>query len=421
MGQSAFKHCSEVGLVIVRSKGCYKTGRRRLKHGALASTVALMLAGCAMLPSSGPSTRAIKSEAGSESAVNAPVQIVDVNEAVARSLLAATSATSFSAALGDGIPVGSIVGKGDVLDIAIWEAPPAALFGAFVAGDPSLSSAMAGAPLIARNGALPEQMVGVDGMIRVPFAGTIPAAGRTLQQIAAEIQARLKGKAHDPQVIVRLARNVATNVTVVGEVANSVRMPLTAKGERLLDALASAGGVRQPVGKMTIQITRGDRVDAMPLSAVIRDPQQNIRLQADDVVTLLFQPYSFTVLGAARKNEEVPFEGTGLTLSQALGRVGGLEDQRADPRGVFIFRFEKPQHFEQNGQGLALTPEGRVPVIYRVDMRNPATLFVAQSFPIKDKDVIYISNAPLADFSKFLQAVSQIVYPIATIQNTNIF
>ncbi len=222
-------------------------------------------------------------------------------------------------------------------------------------------------------------------------------------------------------MIVRLASNATSNVTVVGDVTNNMRMPLTAKGERLLDALAGAGGAKQPVGKMTIQVTRGSLVEAMPLEAVIKDPRQNIRLQADDVVTLLFQPYSFTVLGAANKNEEVPFEGTGLTLSQALGRMGGLNDQRANPKGVFIFRFEDPKVFAGSAQALPTTPEGKVPVIYRVNMRDPTTLFVAQSFPIKDKDVIYISNAPLADFAKFLQAISQVVYPIAVIQTTNIF
>ncbi len=160
-------------------------------------------------------------------------------------------------------------------------------------------------------------------------------------------------------------------------------------------------------------------MEAMALGAVIKDPRQNIRLQAGDVVTLLFQPYSFTVLGAARSNQEIPFEGTGVTLSQAFGRMGGLEDQRANPKGVFIFRFENPEMFDDNSSSKT-PPTNKIPVIYRVDLRDPKTLFVAQNFFIEDKDVIYVSNAPLADFSKFLQAVSQIVYPIATLQSVNL-
>lgn len=381
---------------------------------------AALLSGCTILPSAGPRTGAIKNTAG-KTIQNAPVAIVDVTDGIARTVKDHSQPISFADQLGDGVLASSVIEIGDTLDISIWEAPPATLFGTMIGGSQlAMSSTLRPVP-DARGTNLPEQMVGESGTVNIPFAGRVQASGRTPDAIAQDIRTRLLGKAHDPQVIVRRSRNAATNVTVVGEVVNSGRMPLTAKGERLLDALANAGGVRQPVGKMTIQVTRGDHVGIMPLEAVIKDPRQNIRLQADDVVTLLFQPFSFTVLGAAKANQEVPFEATGLTLSQALGRMGGLDDQRANPKGVFIFRFEDPTVFPGNGQALPTTKDGKVPVIYRVNMRDPTTLFVAQSFPIKDKDVIYISNAPLADFSKFLQAVSQIVYPIATIQNTNIF
>ncbi len=348
--------------------------------------------------------------------------IVDATGAVAARLVSAYRPSTFAETLGEAPIAGTIIGPGDALDITIWEAPPAVLFGATTLGNPAAISSADVNSVIARANQLPSQVVGTDGEVDVPFAGRIRAAGHSPQDVAREIRSKLAGKAHEPQVIVRLAGNVTSNVTIVGDVVNNMRMPLTAKGERLLDALASAGGVKQPVGKMTIQVTRGDRVDAMSLETVIRDPNQNVRLQADDVVTLLFQPYSFTVLGAARNNQEIPFEGTGLTLSQALGRMGGLDDQRASPKGVFIFRFEDAALFSQDGKSPPeITKDGKVPVIYRVNMRDPTTLFVAQSFPIRDKDVIYISNAPLADFAKFLQAVSQVVYPIAVIQTTNIF
>jgi polysaccharide export outer membrane protein len=377
-----------------------------------------LLSACAALPYGGPSTKAISGAKGEAVAGNV-VQLVDVTEAASRKVAQFSTSPSFLEEFGEVALLGAVVGNGDVLDISIWEAPPAALFGTLSSGF-SLAASQGGIAT-ARSSSLPEQMVPEDGVIRVPFAGSITAAGRSTSQIAADIRARLLGKANDPQVLVRVVRNATSNVTVVGEVANSMRVPLTAKGERLLDALATAGGVRQPVGKMTIQMTRGSKVGAMPLEAVIKDPRQNVRLRADDVVTLLFQPYSFTVLGAARSNQEIPFEATGLTLSQALGRMGGLDDQRAHPKGVFIFRFEDPALFAAQGSAAPASANGKIPVIYRVDMRDPKTLFVAQAFPIRDKDVVYVSNAPLADFAKFLQAVSQIVYPIATIQNTNIF
>jgi len=393
------------------------TGPRRAPAWmAGAALAALILSGCSNLPRGGPKSSEIYRFGTEGGAVeNAPVQMLEVTGAVTRRLHEVMEPQSFAALLGETAPYGSVVGRGDVLDIGVWEAPPAVLFGSYGAvapGPAGVSADSSGA-----NTGLPQQFVNQDGTVRVPFAGTVPAAGRTPEAIAQDIQQRLAGKAHDPQVVVRIVRNAASDVTVVGDVATSTRMPLTTKGERVLDALASAGGVRQPVGKMTVQITRGDMVAAMPLSAVISDPQENVRLKASDVVTALFQPYSFTVLGAAGRNEEIPFESTGLTLSQALGRIGGINDQRANVRGVFIFRFEDPAVFTANGKAPPQTSDnGKVPVIYRVDMRNPGTLFAAQSFPIRDRDLIYVSNSPLADFQKFLQVVSQVVYPIISVQ-----
>ena len=261
-------------------------------------------------------------------------------------------------------------------------------------------------------------MVGPEGTITVPFAGAIPAVGRTPQQVAADIVRRLAGKANQPQLIVRRIGNATTGVTIVGDVTNSVRLPLTAKGEKLLDALAAAGGTKQAIGKMTLQLTRGGQVASLPLDYIIRNPAQNIRLQADDVVTVLYQPYSFTALGAVGNNAEINFESTGITLSQALGRIGGLQDNRADIKGVFVFRLEDPANLEPLPVGeRRLTPDGKVPVIYRVDLHNPASLFIAQTFPIHNKDVIYVSNAPGVDFQKFANIVSSTVFSIVNIGN----
>ena len=259
--------------------------------------------------------------------------MVEVTDSVARQILVAHRADSFAATFSTKTPSGYVVGAGDVLDVSIWEAPPAVLIGA--AAGPGLTSA--------RQTTLPEQIVNVDGFINVPFAGALKVVGKTPQQIEVEIAGRLANKANQPQVLVRVIRNATQNVTVVGEVATSRRMPLTAMGERLLDAVAAAGGVRQPVGKITIQLSRGEKVLSMPLDSVIRDPKQNVHLQPGDVVTALFQNQSFTALGATVKNAEIEFEAKGISLAQALGRMAGVRDNQADARGLFIFRFEEAE------------------------------------------------------------------------------
>jgi polysaccharide export outer membrane protein len=367
----------------------------------------LLACGCgSFMPTTGPSKSEIE-RVRTDSAAAAAIQIVDVDDAIARQLLSQRSLRLFSEVLGDDPIKSRTVGRGDVLEVSVWEAAPATLFGMTV-------PEVRGMPSTSRASTFPEQMVDGDGLISIPFAGRITAAGRSIAQIEQEIAARLKGKANQPEVLARVTRNLSSNATVVGEVTNSTRVPLTPGNERLLDALAAAAGVRQPVNKMTIQLTRGTSVFALPLETIIRDPRQNIYLKPGDVVTALFQSLSFTALGATGKNEEISFEAQGITLAQALARAGGLIDLRSNPRGVFIFRFEPKSALQWPRQPVATTPEGMVPVIYRIDLLDPNSFFVMQSFPMNDKDLLYVANAPVAELQKFLNVVFSVAYPVLT-------
>ena len=368
----------------------------------------MLVAGCSQLPTSGPSTREVQASTAGPGA--AAIQVVDVDDAITRRLLAQRTQHLFSETLGQAAAPYTGIGPGDVVEISIWEAPPATLFGTGAAAGADSRSATSGARAVV----LPDQMVDRDGSLNVPFAGKVQAAGQTLRAIEAEIVKRLNGKAHLPEVTLRQTRNVSAAVTVVGEVASSARVPITPAGERLLDALALAGGVRQPVSKMTLQVTRGANYYAMPLDSVIRDPRQNVPLRAGDVVTAIFQPLSFTALGATGKNEEVNFEAQGITLAQALARAGGLIDSRSDAQGVFIFRMEPKAALDWPRQPVSATPEGMVPVVYRVDLKNPSSFFVMQSFAVNNKDILYVSNAPATELQKFLNLVFSVAYPVLT-------
>ena len=348
------------------------------------------------------------------------IRVVELTNNVAQRLMIGGASPSFSQVLGDTPTATNLIGNGDTLDISIWEAPPAVLFGA--SGQSGLASAdgrmSTSARSIAQAAVLPEQVVDEDGHVQIPFAGAILAAGHTTAQIRDQIVAKLRGKAHDPQVLVRRTRNATRDITVVGEVQQNTRVPLTAKAERLLDALAAAGGPKQPINKTTIQITRANKVVSLPLAAVINDPTQNIHLRPDDVIAALYQPYSFTALGAVNRNTEIDFEGTGLTLAQALGRIGGLRDDRADIKGVFIFRFENIADADPTlANRASLTSEGKVPVIYRANLKNPATFFAAQAFPIRNRDIIYVSTAPLVDLMKFVNIVSSLAFTTTAVSN----
>lgn len=383
------------------------TDFHRVMSTSIQAFVVLFCVGCSTyspwLPSAGPSREQIQRAEGPT------VVLADVDDATARRLAVSRRGVNFGERLGAGGAVAAGVGPGDVLEVSIWEAPPATLFGGGAMDSPRAVGT-------SRGSALPDQMVNAEGRISVPFVGSLLVAGKSLAQIEEEIAARLRGKANQPQVLVRITRNATSNVTVVGEVAASQRVPLTPRGERLLDALAAAGGVKQPVGKLSVQITRGEKVLALPLDTIIRDPKQNVVLQAGDVLTVLHQPNSFTVLGATGRNEEVNFEAQGISLAQALARSGGLNDARADASGVFVFRFEEGDALDWPA-GVQRTPDGRVPVVYRADLKNPATFLAAQNFPVKDKDLLYVSNASGAELQKFLNIVLSAAYPVLNVIN----
>jgi polysaccharide biosynthesis/export protein len=388
---------------------CWPWHSNHILHIGAALCTGLLFTACSSLPTSGPTASAIQKQADG---LPASLQLVNITPQIARQLASQKQSAGFGAIFNTPSATARDlqVGVGDTLEINIWEAPPATLFG-------TTDQSARGATISAsRNTTLPEQTVGVEGKINIPFAGSITATGKSTGQIEAEIAQRLKGKANQPQVIVRLLRNNSSLATVVGEVVNNTRVPLTARGEKLLDAIATAGGSKQPVHKTTIQITRGTTTAVMSLDSVIRDAQHNIKLQAGDVITAVYQPSSFTALGATGKNDEISFEAQGITLAQALGRVGGLQDARADAQGLFIFRLENANALAWPRSPAATTAEGMVPVIYRINLKDPASFFAAQSFMLENKDVLYVSNAPAAELQKFANLIYTITIPaISTI------
>ena len=390
-----------------------------MKTPHIAVLLVLLLNGCASfkewLPSSGPMREEVKPSASSQVNLNpdAPtVQLVEVNETTLRLVNNAQKRSQFSTLFKPADTNRNLVGAGDVLDVNIWEASPALLFGA---------TAMTVLPTAggssAKASTFPDQVVNVDGNISIPFAGTIKASGKSTQAIAQEITAALKNKANMPQVMVRMTRNTTSAVTVVGEVVNSQIIPLTPRQEKLLDAIAAAGGVKQAINKITVQLARNGVVHSMPLESVIKDPSQNISLAAGDVITAYFQPYSFTALGATGQNQEVAFEGQGISLVQALARVGGLQDNRADAKGVFVFRFEDPEAVPEQARGGIRTEDNKVPVIYRMNLAQGSAFLTAQTFPMKNKDVVYVSNASSVELQKFLNILVSGIYPVVNVNN----
>jgi polysaccharide export outer membrane protein len=365
----------------------------RLKFGLLC-VLACVLTGCA-LPEAGPKASRILDEAAGRSVP--PFALVNVTSPAMISGVRRPEA-SLAAYFGEGArDPGLRIAVGDVVSVSLWEASPGSLFG-------TASSASGQQQATGSSVMIPPQTVNADRTISIPYVGRIPAAGQTPAAVERAVVAGLTGKAVQPQALVTVQQSVANTVTVTGEVAGGARIALSPAGDRVLDAIAAAGGLRAGVNDSVVYLTRRGRTMHLPFTTIVQNPRENIRLRPEDVVTVIREPNSYTILGASGQNGEVPFSVQHLTMANAVARAGGLQDARADVSGVFLFRYEPLEVARRivAPNNPLLRRGGLVPVVYRFDLKNGSTLLAMQTFEVQPRDMIYISNASSIDIQKFM-------------------
>lgn len=363
------------------------------------------LVGCQAVPGEGPLAGAIVKEAGHSGAEigrqNATVfDIVDVDGRSAR-LVSDYVSSTLNRRFGIGGGVGRVViGVGDALKVSIFEAGSDGLFSTQDSKQTSI-----------------DLVVQPDGKAAIPYVGPIRFAGLTLEQARQEILEALKQKAVEPDVIVNSMSTASRNVTVSGAVGKSSVVPLSLVDETINEVIAKAGGpVAQPY-ETFVTLVRGKKTGTVLLKSIIENPSENIHVKPGDQIFVARDPRRFTILGAVKANQRVEFGANDLNLLEAMGLAGGGADYALDMKGYFIFRYEEPdvvmsllgqQRFnEMLRKGMKTDSQGRYPIVYRFDMSKPDSLIVGQTFPIKNRDVIYASRHPSVDFSKFINFVAQ--------------
>ena len=363
----------------------------------------LAVAGCGFFPAQGPSASDVAEQSVSGNPEGGPRYLIaDLTPASVAVLkqIAAPSFARFGAH--DGAPSPAI-GLGDSVSVTVWEAASGGLFS---------SAAINGVTAGSHSAAIPEQAVGRDGSITIPYAGRIKVAGLTPAQVEKTIVARLVGKAIEPQALVTVSKNLSNSVTVTGEVTNGAQVPLSARGERILDVIASAGGLKAPVHDVFISLSRGSTTAKIPMQALLANPRENIFVRPRDVVTVESQPQTFTAFGSTGRNELVKFDAAGVTLEEAVAKAGGLQSEMANPEGVFLLRAEPAAIARQLDPAYPVPPgAASVNVVYRINLRDTATYFLARSFQVRNKDVIYVAAAPSAEFYKAMQLFATISQP----------
>ncbi len=373
----------------------------------IALCTALAVSGCSnFLPAAGPTASAVASGAdvATDQGLLARYEIIDVNAPVVEALRG-RPLDSLLASFGDRRPsVEPVIGVGDTVAVTIYEASTGGLFSGSLSVDRFSSGS--------KSATIPPQIVTRDGAITVPYAGRIQVAGKRVQDVQAQIEQELAGKAIEPQVIVTVVQPTSTAVTVTGEVtrAPGCRSPPRATG---CSTWWREGGVRAPVSETFVRLSRGSTTATVPLTAVVSNPRENIFLRPGDTLTLVRDPQTFLAVGALGTQSEIPFAAEGITLAQALAKARGLSDVQADPAGVFLFRFEPASVVRRLRPNSPLLSSNFVPVVYRINMRDPNSLFVSQAFRMRNRDLVYVSNAPFTEVQKVLGVFSTITAPVS--------
>lgn len=362
---------------------------------------ALALAGCATLPSSGPTgkeiRRAVKGPIG-DPIGGGPLQIVEVADLT---MVPSSPDMTINPLVDLTAPPTDQVGPGDVLDIAVYEVG-VSLFG----GGPA--AAAGGFDPSARSEKLPPARIDDNGNIQLPYAGRLHVAGRTLAAIAAQIRTSLNGISQNPQVIVSLREAITNSVILSGEVTRPGRLVLPTNRETLSDAIALAGGYRGNARDLAVRVTRQGTTSEFRLSAILTGSERDARTYPGDRIAILSAPRSFSVMGAPGRVEQLPFSTASVSLAEAIATAGGANPSLGDPQAIFVFRIVPGEP----------APDGTAKergVVYHINMMKAGGYLVAQRFAMRDKDVLYVGNARANQPSKLIQIVSQLFAPIVTV------
>lgn len=365
----------------------------------------LFCAGCIITPGSGPLGADVqRAKEGNEQAA-LPYALVKLTPDIVNIL--GQHIPRLSTAFADKTPPKSFrFGIGDIVSVTVFEAAAGGLF-------TSESGVRAGNFVT-----IPNQAVDERGNITVPYAGSVRARGRSPFEISNEIVDKLKGRALEPQVVVSLATQNTSLISVLGDVRTAGRFPASPSGERVLDAIARAGGPAAQGYDTWVSLKRMGQRASVPFGALMYEPANDIYVLPNDVIYLFNMPQTFVAFGASGAQGQFKFDAWRLSLAEAIGKQGGLNDSQADPAAVYLYRGETRAVAREIGVDVTPFQGQIIPIIYQVNLRDPSGYFLTQSFAMRNKDVIYTSNAVSVETTKFLVFVRTI---LATVNDPIIY
>ncbi len=353
----------------------------------------VLLTGCTdpMMPVAGPESWDIRGHV--QDANSLPYALVKLTPQVIDVL--SSDAPKLSQIFTDKRPPEQIkFGIGDVVSVTIFEAAAGGLF------IPSEAGVRPGNFV-----QLPNQSVDNDGNISVPYAGAIRALNRTPAEVQLSIVNALKNRAIEPQVVVALVTQNTSLISVLGEVNTPSRFPVSFAGEKILDEITRAGGPKDQGYDTWVMLEREGKRATIPFGALVYEPANNIYARPNDTIYVYREPQTFVSFGASGTQGQFTFDAWRISLAEAQAKAGGLNDTLADPASVFLYRGETRDVAERLGIDVSKFQGPVIPVVYNVNYRDPAGYFMATKFQMRNKDVIFASNASAVEQAKVMNYI----------------
>lgn len=253
------------------------------------------------------------------------------------------------------------------------------------------------------------RLVYPDGTLFFPYAGAMQVSGKTIEEVRTLITSRLGKYIQNPQVDINVV-GYGGRVSLQGAFTNTGPQNITPTALTLSQAIG-AGGIDVDQADLSgLTLTRDGRSYRLDLDALNRNGTvaPDIFLKPGDHLYLPFNDRKEAyVLGEVLRPQAITFKTTDMTLTQALGRAGGLNPVSSKGEAVYVIR------------GIETTQQTPARV-YHLNAKSPVAFALANRFSVRPGDVVFVGPAGITRWNRFLSQLlplSGIINNAASAQN----